>query len=60
MQPQLATVFDDAGKSDHREVFAEPGPIKRSQDWGNMKPFAFSTKQVESLLHVGEICFEPF
>ena len=26
--PQLVTVFDDVGKSDHREVFAGPGDIK--------------------------------
>ena len=25
---KLATVFDDAEKFDHREVFAEPGAIK--------------------------------
>ena len=32
-------MFDDAGKSDHREVFAGPGAIKLkcSQDWGDMK-----------------------
>ena len=32
-------MFDDAGKSNHREVFAEPGTIKlkRSQDWEDMK-----------------------
>ena len=36
---QLATVFDDAGKSNHREVLAGLGAIKlkRSQDWGDMK-----------------------
>ena len=36
---QLATVFDAAGESDHREVFSGPGAIKlkRSQDWGDMK-----------------------
>ena len=35
----LATMFGDAGKSNHREVFAGPGAIKlkRSQDWGDMK-----------------------
>ena len=44
MQPQLATVFDDAGKSDHREVFAEPDHIKlkRSQDSGDMMELCFS------------------
>ena len=32
-------MFDDAGKSDHREFFAKPGAIKlkRSQDWEDMK-----------------------
>ena len=36
---KLATVRGDAGKSNHREVFAGPGAIKlkRSQDWGDMK-----------------------
>ena len=36
---QLTTVFDDAGKSNHREVFAGPGAIKlkRSHDGGDMK-----------------------
>ena len=37
VQPQAS--HNDAGKSDHREVFAEPGAIKlkRSQDWGDIK-----------------------
>ena len=63
MQPQLATVFDDAGKSGHREIFAEPDPIKpkRLSRFGRHDgALLFSIKQVESLLHVGEICSEPF
>ena len=44
MQLQLATVFDDAGKPDHREILAEPDPIKlnRSQDSGDMMELCFS------------------
>ena len=40
-------MFDDTGKSDYREVLAEPGPIKleRSEDGGDMKLcFSVSSK----------------
>ena len=41
---KLATVCGDAGKSNHKEVFAGPGAIKlkRSQDWGDC--FSASSK----------------